>query len=101
MMNIEFKGSRMYSEIIVTDDNVRIEEVVSESVIIETNDFKTSDITTESLDKFSELLDEMLYYREREYFNESLTKELFNKMPQEKAIELIKELADEYDAFEE
>jgi len=102
-MEIEVK--RNYGiYLILKADNVLVEEDIEERMYSELEngmpDFSKPPlrcVVTESLDQIVRVLDDMIYYREREYDSSSLISSLIDKLPEELRNELLKKLAKDYD----
>jgi len=54
------------------------------------------DIKTEYLQQFCQVVEDMIYYREREYDSETLILQLFEKLPSEVANKLAIKLGKDY-----
>jgi hypothetical protein len=83
-------------------ENVKISEDIESRIYGKTSDGKTnfkdckSDIKTDVIEQFANVLEDLIYYR-KDYFDSSrLIKYLFEKLPDETVKELIKQLIDEY-----
>jgi hypothetical protein len=98
-MKIEVK--RNYGiYLIFKADNVLVEEDIEERIYSKLENGKTDFskpplrcVATESLDQIVRVLDDMIYYREREYDSNSLISSLIDKLPEESRNELLKKLA--------
>jgi hypothetical protein len=84
-------------------DNVLIEEDIEQRTYFKTEDGKTDfkkapirDVSTDALDQFARLLDDMIHYREARFDSSDLIERLFEKLPKDKADELLKSLVKTY-----
>lgn len=89
--------------LIVEDTNVKIEEDIEEIIYPKGEDGKTDykarptrDIKEEYLDMISVVLDDMVYYRKREYDSSELIGRLFDKLPPQVQSDLSTKLYKEY-----
>jgi len=90
-------------ELIFEADNVKvIEDVETREYLKDENgktDFKKSpirDISTDALEQITNVLDDMIYYREAEFDSSTLIKNLFEKLPQQVRLEMLHKLTSEY-----
>lgn len=97
-MNIEVEN-RYGFNLIITADNVKIEEDIEERIYHIKDDGKTDfskaperDIKTDSIQMIVRVLDDMVDYRKKELDTSQLIKNLFDKLPQSVANKLSKEL---------
>lgn len=94
-MNIEVKGRYGYTDLVFTDENVKVEFSVSEGIYVEVEgkkDYKQrtgNDITDESLNLLAKPLEDLIYYRKRDFDSSELIKQLFDKLPVERKKELL------------
>jgi hypothetical protein len=100
-MNITINTRTGY-DLIFEADNVRVD------VDIESREYEKDehgkivnlnpkrDIATEALKQFAGVLEDMIYYRKAEFDSSDLISLLFEKLPQDVAIKLAKELNDTY-----
>nr|DAI89674.1 MAG TPA: hypothetical protein [Caudoviricetes sp.] len=102
-MNIEIKGSWSGKDIVYTAENVKIEENVLERIYEKDENGKTNfsklkveDITDEALEQFTQLTEELLYYRKRDFDTSELICQAFNKLPQEKIKAILEQLNKDY-----
>lgn len=102
-MKISVKGGYTSTEVIVEAENVRIVEDISHSIYGKKEDGKTdytkylgTDIEDESLRQFTEVMEEITYYRNAPFDSSDLIKRLFEKLPADTRKNLLKELNDEY-----
>lgn len=78
--------------LIITADNVKIEEDVTHNIYAKKEDGKNDyskilirdEISEEYLNMFSSVLDEMIYRRKQDYDSSSLIVSLFEKLPEAK-----------------
>lgn len=77
-------------DLIIMSDNVRITEDIEERVYSKTaegkNDFKSTplrDISNDSLEQITRLLDDMIYFRKRHFNSSELIERLFDKLSEE------------------
>jgi len=103
-MEISIDKSYSSCYIKVTAENVKVEECVSESLYHLKEDgkpdytkFKGYDIEDKPLTMFVSVLEDLIYYREREYNSTSLISCLFEKLPEKERTELLTELKRYYD----
>ena len=101
-MDITFKKNYNY-ELIFEVENVKITEDIEDRIYPKTEsgktDFKTllkRDIKTNVLEQFTSVLDDMIYYREKDFDSSDLIERLFEKLPQEVANNLIVKLEQNY-----
>ena len=99
-MDITFKKNYVY-ELIFIDDNVKIEEDIESREYQKGEDGKTDfnlppkrDIKTDSMQLFVDILCDMAYYRVAEFDSSDLIEQLFAKLPESKAKELLVRLSD-------
>ncbi len=98
-MEIQFKKGSCF-ELIVEADNVKIVEDVTcrKSSKSETGKLLIEkDVETSALEQIVEILDDMIYYREEEFDSSFLIKNLFEKLPQNSASELLVYLNETYE----
>jgi len=90
-MNIQLKKNYGY-ELIIEADNVKIHEDIESRMypkdengksIINLNVLPTRDIKDENMDMFSNVLQDMAYYREANYDSCGLIEQLFDKLSDE------------------
>lgn len=99
-INVE---SRHGFNLIVEADNVKIIEDIEERVYLKDDNGNTKytcperDIKDEYLDKISEVLDDMIWYRVKPYDSSNLIQNLIEKLPEEGQVELLKKLKECYD----
>lgn len=101
-MEITLKKNYCY-ELIFEADNVRVVEDIESREYPKDENGKTifnfspkRDIKTDVLEKMTEVLDDMIYYREAEFDSSNLIEKLFKKLPLDLAITLIKKLERDY-----
>lgn len=88
--------------VIVTADNVKIDEDVEKRIYQKKEDGTTDylrftrDIDTSFIDMFNNVLSDLLYYRKTDYDGSDLIKALFAKMPSSSTEGLINELKKTY-----
>ena len=87
----------------IVADNVKIEEDVESRIYTKDENGKIlpdsnviRDVKTSSIVMVERVLSDMIYYRKEEYDSTDLIKNLFDKLPSEKAKELAGMLYDEY-----
>jgi len=98
-MKIELTRSHRFNTIVVENTNVKIEYSATDSIKKDNNlgqPYFEQDISDESLNLFSGVLEDLIFYREREFDSSTLITNLFSKLPQEKTQSLLKELNDDY-----
>lgn len=103
-MEISIKRSYGYY-LIIKADNVNIEEDIEERIYPLKEDGKTDfskpparDVSEGYVSMMANALDDMIYYREKEYDSSSLIKNLFDKLPRDIAMNLAVKLNKEYSA---
>lgn len=103
-MNIKVNSAGYGISIIYEAENVKIEEQISETIYALKEDGKKDykqrtgeDITDSSMKMFINLLDDIIYQRKRDFDSSELIERLFEKLPQDKAEELVKKLLNDYD----
>src|SRR5689334_22665421 len=101
-MEIELKIKFGY-ELIFTEENVRVSEDIEERIYSKDangkTDFKvppTRDIKTEAIQKFSDVLYEMIYFRDADFDSSGLIEKLFEKLPSDVADTLFAKLKSDY-----
>lgn len=101
-MEISFKRNYGY-ELIFKAANVNVCEDVEERIYGKTEDGKTDfknvkrDVSTDVIEQFVSVLDDMIYYREAEFDSSSLIERLFEKLPQDIAENLTLKLRKSYE----
>ncbi len=95
-MEISLKRSYQYCTLVVTDTNVNIEEDLTEGLYTLKEDGKKDfnkrlgyDVTDVGLDLLVKPLEDLAYYREREYDSSALIATLFDKLPEDKQTALL------------
>jgi len=95
MLEISLKSNYGYS-LEIKAENVHIVEDVEDRIYHKKEDGKTDfqkapikDINTDILNQFIRVLDDLFYYRKKEYDSCDLIKTLFKKLPEDKKQELI------------
>jgi hypothetical protein len=103
-MNIKIeRGNAIGLELVIEAENVKISyDIEAREYDRDINGkllsvFPKRDVSTDALDKFTKVLDDMIYYREAEYDSSDLIKRLFEKLPSDVASKLHKFLEDTYD----
>ena len=103
-MEINIKSSYGSIDVVIEAENVKINECISKSIYAKKEDGKTDfnkrlgeDITDENMEVFTRLLNDIAYYRKADYDTTDLIETLFEKMPQEKAELLFKNLNKKYE----
>lgn len=104
-MEISLKRSYGYY-LIFKAENVFVEEDVETSIYSKTEDGKTDfskppkrDISDDILEQITNLLYDLIYYRERDFDSSSLIEELFKKLPNKLANELFLRLKKDYETI--
>jgi hypothetical protein len=102
-MEIFLKASYSGYDLIVKADNVNISEDIEEREYHKDDNGKMDyskapnrDISAKAIDDISLLLNDMIYYRKKDYDSSELIKVLFDKLPNDKAVSLIKKLNSDY-----
>ena len=102
-MNIEIKANYSRKDIIYTAENIKVEENILERIYEKDENGKTNfsklkieDITDEVLEQFTQLAEELLYYRKRDFDTSELICQAFNKLPQEKVKAVLEQLNKDY-----
>jgi len=102
-MKITIDGRNYGTNVIVEAENVKIEEDITETIYGKKEDGKPDfhkrlgrDITNEAMRQYVTLLDDIVYYREADYDTTNLIINLFEKLPNSKQQELLKELMRDY-----
>ena len=97
-------NNRCGFELVFEADNVKVVEDIEQRTYeklengkIDTRTPPKRDIKTDVLEQFVSLLDDMIYYRKEEYDSTYLIDRLFDKMPHEKAKEILNILCDRYE----
>lgn len=100
-MTIEVKRD----ELIIEADNVKIIETVFEGVYAVKEDGKKDynkrlgdDVTEEGLNLLAKPLEDLIYYRKTEYDSLELIKQLYARLPDEKAKELFEIISEDFDS---
>lgn len=91
-------------DLIFEADNVKVTEDIESREYLKDENGKSiinlnpkRDIKTEVIEQFVSLLDDMIYYRVAEFDSSNLIKNLFEKLPQDKAHLLSAELKRDYE----
>ena len=94
--------------IVIRADNVNIEEDIEDREYANGPDGKidwskppTRDIRTDAIRQIADLLDDLIYYREKEYDSSELIKRLFDKLPESVTGGLLAHLRKQWDEYEE
>ena len=94
-MEIKLDASHYGYHIIIEAENVKITEDIESRTYHKTEKGMTDwmraperDITDEALNQFTQLLEDIIYYRKKDYDSSSLIENLFSKLPQQVANEL-------------
>jgi hypothetical protein len=102
-MEISIKGGGYHGTVVYKTDNVLVEDDMNESIYGVKENGKTDysihkgrDVSDEILTKFSSVLEDLAYYRERDFDFSSLIPHLFNRLPQEVCDKLLVELNNSY-----
>jgi len=102
-MNIEIKTNYSGKDIIYIAENIKVEENISERIYEKDENGKTDfkrlkleDITDEVIEQFTQLIEELLYYRKRDFDTSELIYQAFNKLPQEKIKAVLEQLNKDY-----
>lgn len=103
-MEIKVESSYTQTTIVFIADNVKVHECISEGIYAKKEDNKLDysrrlgkDITDEYMRMFITLMDDIVYYREKEYDSSDLIVNLFSKLPESCQKRLIIELSEEYE----
>lgn len=93
-------------ELIFVDENVRVTEDIEERIYPKLESGKpdftahpTRDVKTEALEKFTSVLEDMIYYREADFDSSNLIERLFEKLPQQAACDLSLKLSADYGTY--
>lgn len=85
--------------LVIKADNVNIIEDIEERIYSKTEDGEVDwniapkrDINTEILNQITNLLDDLIYYRESDYDSSNLIERLFEKLPDKDCEQLLKKL---------
>lgn len=102
-MNITLK-SNCGHELIFEADNVKVTvDVESRTYIKDENDKvrfdipPIRDISTDALEQFANVLSDLIHYRKAEFDSSTLIESLFEKLPSDTAICLVKKMVRDYD----
>lgn len=94
-----------FKTIVFEDTNVKVEVVSTEGLYALKEDGKKDyskrlgeDITDDALKMLSSPLEDLFYYRDREFDSTELIKQAFDKLPDDKMTELLKYLNENYDS---
>lgn len=94
--------------LVITADNVRIEEDIEERTYPKTDDGKidfsgrvTRDISSAAIDQITSVLMDMIYWREKNYDSSELIKVLFEKLPDHVVSDLLSYLKKQWDEYDE
>lgn len=94
--------------LVITADNVMITEDIEERTYRKDENGKTifdlnpkRDVKTEFLVQFSTVLDDLIYYRVKEYDSSELIRNLFGKLPANIANDLAKDLFEKFKTEED
>lgn len=84
-MKIEFKKSFYGCDLIIEADNVKISEDVEERIYSKDENGKTimppkRDVDTSFIEMFSNVMSDIIYYREKEFDSTQLIENLFEKL---------------------
>lgn len=101
-MKIEFKKSHGHYLTFVAE-NVHVEEDIDERIYSKLPDGKSDfskpplrDVSDDCMAQFVNILDDLVYYRERDYDSSELIKRLFDKLPADIAQSLSKSLYEQF-----
>jgi len=99
-MEITLKNSYGYTEVVFEAENVKVVGDITQRLydVDESGKsiLKGKDISDLDLDKFVRFMEDLVYYRDREFDSTELICGLFQKMPQDKAEELLNKLNADY-----
>lgn len=99
-MNIEVKQNHYYTTVIVTADNVNIAEDITKSFFKQDENgkqvFSHRDIEDSALQQFSQVLEDLFYYRTADYDSTTMIEQAFAKLPEDSAKKLLDELNRNY-----
>lgn len=103
-MNIELKRNYGF-ELLFEAENVRIAEDIESREYAKDENGKSiinlnpkRDIKTDILEQFTNLLDELIYYRVAEFDSSNLIERLFEKLPSDVAIKLADKIKRDYNS---
>lgn len=102
-MEISLKASYGF-ELIFKADNVNISEDIEDRIYQKTEDGKTNyrscerDISDDSIEQITTLLNDMVYYRKRTFDGTELIENLFAKLPEDKIDKLLLKLKRDYES---
>ena len=106
-MEIELKRNYCF-ELIFKAENVKVSEDIEERVYPKNEagkpDFNKPpkrDICDNAVEQFVNVLEDIIYYREKEFDSSSLIERLFEKLPQESANKLLVKLNRDYSVDDE
>ena len=98
-MQITLRNSHGFTEVIFEAENVKVVEDISETIYALKEDGKKDinkrlgkDITEDAMSQFVRFMDDLVYYREKEFDSSDLVERLVEKLPEEKRQELLKKL---------
>ncbi len=101
-MEITLKKNYGY-ELVFSTENVKVEEDVEEREYSKKEDGRIDfsippkrDIKTDALNTFVNILDDLIYYREKEFDSSVLIERLFEKLPNNIAISLLEKLSRDF-----
>jgi len=100
-MEIKLDKSHYGCNIIVEADNVKIVEDIEKRTYLKdengkSNFFPERDIEDSALKTFSQVLEDMIYYRKSEFDSSSLIEQLFEKLPIVEREKMISKLNRDY-----
>lgn len=102
-MNIILKRNYGF-ELIFEAENVRVTEDIESREYPKDENGKTiininpkRDIKTDALEQFASVLGDMIYYREAEFDSSDLIELLFEKLPSDVAIKLVRKIKRDYE----
>lgn len=103
-MEISLKANYAGYNLLFKAENVNIEEDIEERIYEKKEDGTADlskppkrDINDDAIEQFSQVLSDIISYRERNFDSSNLIEELFKKLPQEIAEELSNKLAKMYE----
>ena len=102
-MEITLKASYAGYDIIFKSENVIVTEDIEERIYPVSEDGKVDyksrplrDISDNALNQFVALLDDIIYYRKRDFNSSDLIEKLFEKLPEDSANKLFAKLKNDY-----
>ncbi|MCB9019229.1 MAG: hypothetical protein H6546_02765 [Chitinophagales bacterium] len=104
-MEISFNNSYYSKDVKLShgDTDITIDVGEREWEMMEDGEMKCimRDVSDEAMEKFTQMMAEMVYSRKREFDSSDLIETLFEKLPTDKAVELAARLKEQYYEDEE